>query len=34
MLAADRVDDDDMMIINVMDDPKEIVSYLKKTVVL
>ena len=34
ILAADRVDDDDMMIINVMDDPKEIVSYLKKTVVL
>jgi uncharacterized protein (TIGR00730 family) len=34
MQAADRVDDDDMMIINVLDDPQEIVSYIKKTVVL
>jgi uncharacterized protein (TIGR00730 family) len=34
MLAADRVDNDDMMIINVMDDPAEIVSYIRKTVVI
>ena len=34
MLAADRVDEDDMTIINILDDPQEIVSYIKKTVVL
>ena len=34
MLAADRVDNADMLIFNVMDDPVEIVSYIKKTVVL
>ena len=34
MLSADRVDNDDMMIFDVMDDPVEIVSYIKKTVVL
>ena len=34
MLAADRVDNDDMLIFDVMDDPVEIVSYIKKTVVL
>ena len=33
MLAADRVHDDDMMIINVLDDPQEIVSNIKKTIV-
>ena len=34
MLAADKVDNEDMVIFNVMDDPVEIVSYIKKTVVL
>ena len=34
MLAADRVHDDDMMIINVLDDPQEIVSNIKKNSVL
>jgi len=34
MLAADRVDEDEIAIINVLDDPQEIVSYIKKTVVL
>ena len=34
MLAANKVDNDDMMIFNVMDDPTEIVTYIKKTVVL
>ena len=34
MLAADKVDNEDMLIFNVMDDPVEIVSYIKKTVVL
>ncbi|UCD66911.1 MAG: TIGR00730 family Rossman fold protein [Deltaproteobacteria bacterium] len=34
MLADDRVDHDDMAIINVMDDPEEIVSYIKKTIVI
>ena len=33
MLAADKVDNEDMVIFNVMDDPVEIVSYIKKTVV-
>jgi uncharacterized protein (TIGR00730 family) len=33
MLPADKVDNDDMLIFNVMDDPAEIVSYIKKTVV-
>ena len=34
VLATNKVDNDDMMIFNVMDDPTEIVSYIKKTVVL
>jgi uncharacterized protein (TIGR00730 family) len=34
MLAADKVDNEDMVIFNVMDDPVKIVSYIKKTVVL
>jgi uncharacterized protein (TIGR00730 family) len=34
MLAADKVDNEDMVIFNVMDDPVEIVSYIKKTVIL
>ena len=34
MLAANKVDNADMMILNVMDDPTEIVTYIKKTVVL
>jgi len=33
MLPTDKVDNDDMLIFNVMDDPAEIVSYIKKTVV-
>ena len=34
VLATNKVDNNDMMIFNVMDDPTEIVSYIKKTVVL
>ena len=34
MLAADNVDNEEMVIFNVMDDPHDIVSYIKKTVVL
>ena len=34
MLAANKVDNADMLILNVMDDPTEIVTYIKKTVVL
>jgi uncharacterized protein (TIGR00730 family) len=34
MLSSDKVNNDDMMIFNVMDDPTEIVSYIKKTVIL
>jgi uncharacterized protein (TIGR00730 family) len=34
MLAIDKVDNSDMMIFNIMDDPLEIVSHIKKTVVL
>lgn len=34
MLAVNRVDQDDMAIINVMDEPEEIVSYIKKTIVI
>ena len=34
MLAADRVHDDDITIINVLDDPQEIVSHIKKNAVL
>jgi uncharacterized protein (TIGR00730 family) len=34
MVAANRVDNDDLMIINIMDDTDEIVGYLKKTIVL
>ena len=33
MLATDKVDNDDMIIFKVMDDPVEIGSYIKKTVV-
>lgn len=33
MLPTDKVDNDDLLIFNVMDDPAEIVSYIKKTVV-
>jgi len=32
MLPTDKVDNDDLLIFNVMDDPAEIVSYIKKTV--
>ena len=34
MLVVNRVDQDDMAIINVMDEPEEIVSYIKKTIVI
>ena len=34
MLATNKVDNNDMIIFNVMDDPAEIVSYIKKTVIL
>ncbi len=34
MLAAHRVDDDDMAIINIMDEPEQIVAYIKKTIVI
>ena len=34
ILSTNKVDNDDMMIFNIMDDPTEIVSYIKKTVVL
>jgi len=34
MLSTDKIDNDDMIIFNVMDDPAEIVSYIKKTVVI
>jgi len=34
MMAANSVDDQDMAIINVMDSPEEIVSYIKKTIVI
>lgn len=34
LLALDRVDDDDMAIINVMDKPEEILAYIKKTIVI
>ena len=34
MLSTNKVDNDDMIIFNVMDDPTEIVSYIRKTVVL
>jgi uncharacterized protein (TIGR00730 family) len=34
MMAANSVDDEDMAIINVMDNPEEIVSYIKKTIVI
>jgi len=34
MLAANRVDDEDMTIINVMDEPEQIVAYIKKTIVI
>jgi uncharacterized protein (TIGR00730 family) len=34
MLSTNKVDNDDMIIFNIMDDPAEIVSYIKRTVVL
>jgi len=34
MLSSDKIDNSDMMIFTIMDDPLEIVSYIKKTVVL
>ena len=34
MLAVNRIDQDDMAIINVIDEPDEIVSYIKKTIVI
>ena len=34
MLAAHRVNDEDMAIINVMDSPEDIVSYIKRTIVI
>jgi uncharacterized protein (TIGR00730 family) len=34
MLSTDKIDNEDMVIFNVMDDPAEIVSYIKKTVVI
>lgn len=34
MLALNRVDDNDMAIISVMDKPEEIVRYIKKTIVV
>jgi uncharacterized protein (TIGR00730 family) len=34
MLSSDKVDNSDMMIFTIMDDPLEIVSYIKKTVML
>jgi uncharacterized protein (TIGR00730 family) len=34
MLTLRRVDEEDLMIINVMDKPEEIVSYIKRTIVI
>jgi predicted Rossmann-fold nucleotide-binding protein len=34
MLSSDKIDNSDMMIFTIMDDPLKIVSYIKKTVVL
>jgi uncharacterized protein (TIGR00730 family) len=34
MLTNGNVDNDDMKIINLLDDPEEIVSYIKKTIVI
>ena len=34
MLTNGNVDNDDMKIINLMDDPQEIISYIKKTIVV
>ena len=34
MLTAGNVDKDDLLIINVMDDPEEIVSFIKRTIVV
>jgi hypothetical protein len=34
MLALHRVNDEDMAIINVIDQPDEIVSYIKRTIVI
>jgi uncharacterized protein (TIGR00730 family) len=34
ILANGNVDNEDMKIINLMDDPQEIVSYIKKTIVI
>jgi len=34
MLAAGNVDKDDLLIINVMDDPEEIVAFIKRTIIV
>jgi predicted Rossmann-fold nucleotide-binding protein len=34
ILANGNVDSDDMKIIHLLDDPQEIVSYIKKTIVI
>ena len=34
MVAENRVDNEDMMIVNVLDDPDEIIVYLRKTIVM
>ncbi|MHB8809627.1 MAG: LOG family protein [Desulfobulbaceae bacterium] len=34
MLAAGNIDKNDLLIINVMDDPAEIVSFIKRTIIL
>ena len=34
MLGSGNIENDDMRIINLMDDPGEIVSYIKKTIVI
>ena len=34
ILASGNVDNEDMQIINLMDDPEEIVSYIKKTIII
>jgi uncharacterized protein (TIGR00730 family) len=34
ILANGNVDSNDMKIINLMDDPQEVVSYIKKTIII
>lgn len=34
MLSAGNIDQNDMLIINVMDDPEEIVAFIKRTIIL